>query len=81
MVTRWGMSDLIGPVAVRGENKISSWGEVIEKEYSEDLALKIDKEIISKLGSIAASNGGLRIVTGTLNSPSLNKALTVFKTK
>jgi MoCo/4Fe-4S cofactor protein with predicted Tat translocation signal len=42
---------------------------------------KLDTEITSKLNAIASSNGGIRIITGTTNSPSLAKALTVFKTK
>ena len=42
---------------------------------------KIDSDIISKLGSIAASNGAIRIITGTSNSPSFDKAISLFKTK
>jgi len=43
--------------------------------------LKIDNEIRSKLSAIASSNGGIRIVTGTSNSPSFDKAITLFKQK
>lgn len=42
---------------------------------------KLDMGIISKLGSIAAANGGIRIVTGTSNSPSFDKAVAAFKVK
>lgn len=42
---------------------------------------KIDSGIIARLNSIAAGNGGIRIVTGTGNSPSFERALSVFKTK
>jgi len=47
-----------------------------EKDWS-----KIDTDIIGKLNSIAASNAGIRIVTGTSNSPSFDRALGIFKTK
>ncbi|MFM9945427.1 MAG: TAT-variant-translocated molybdopterin oxidoreductase [Bacteroidia bacterium] len=47
-----------------------------EKDWS-----KLDLDIISKLGSIAASGAGIRIVTGSSNSPSFDKALANFKTK
>ncbi len=42
---------------------------------------KTDIDIISKLGSIAAANVGIRIITGTSNSPSFDKAISLFKTK
>ena len=44
MVTRWGMSDLIGPVAFTGGGR-TQFGEVVEKEYSENIATKIDTEV------------------------------------
>ena len=47
-----------------------------EKEWS-----KLDSEITSKLANIASSNGGIRIVIKTSNSPSFDKALVAFKTK
>jgi len=45
MVTRWGMSDIIGPVALGGEGGRTQWGEVIEKEYSETISTKVDAEV------------------------------------
>jgi len=45
MVTRWGMSDVIGPVALAGGDRRTQWGEVIEKEYSETIATKVDAEV------------------------------------
>lgn len=42
---------------------------------------KIDADIIAKLNTLAASNAGIRIVTGTSNSPSFDRALNIFKTK
>jgi cell division protease FtsH len=44
MVTRWGMSDVIGPVAL-AEGSKSPWSDHIEKEYSESLAETVDAEI------------------------------------
>jgi cell division protease FtsH len=46
MVTRWGMSDVIGPVALVGEGGRTQWGEVIEKEFSETVATKVDAEVL-----------------------------------
>jgi len=45
MVTRWGMSDLIGPVALVGEGGRPQWGIVEEKEYSEAVSTKVDSEV------------------------------------
>ncbi len=45
MVTRWGMSDVIGPVALVGDARRTQWGEVIEKEHSETVATKVDAEV------------------------------------
>jgi cell division protease FtsH len=45
MVTRWGMSDAIGPVALAGDARRTQWGEVIEKEHSETVATKVDAEV------------------------------------
>ncbi|MCC6722464.1 MAG: TAT-variant-translocated molybdopterin oxidoreductase [Bacteroidia bacterium] len=42
---------------------------------------KIDKKIISKLTSIAATFGAIRIVTSTNNSPSFAAAVNLFKQK
>jgi cell division protease FtsH len=45
MVTRWGMSDLIGPVALVGDGGSSHFGVPEEKEYSEAVGAKIDSEV------------------------------------
>ena len=47
MVTRFGMSDVIGPVHLAGTTR-SPWGEMGEKEYSETISTKVDAEV-SKL--------------------------------
>ncbi|HEV7702192.1 MAG TPA: ATP-dependent zinc metalloprotease FtsH [Candidatus Paceibacterota bacterium] len=44
MVTRWGMSDVIGPVNLGGSSR-TQYGEIVEKEYSEDVATKVDAEV------------------------------------
>ena len=45
MVTRWGMSDVIGPVALAGRESRSPYSEGVDKEYSETIATKVDAEI------------------------------------
>ncbi|HEY4503412.1 MAG TPA: cell division protein FtsH, partial [Candidatus Paceibacterota bacterium] len=45
MVTRWGMSDIIGPVALNGGGGRTPFGEEVAKEYSETVATKIDAEV------------------------------------
>ena len=45
MVTRWGMSDLIGPVALAEGGGRNQWGESAEKEFSDDIAQKVDAEV------------------------------------
>ncbi|MFZ3015927.1 MAG: ATP-dependent zinc metalloprotease FtsH [Minisyncoccia bacterium] len=45
MVTRFGMSDVIGPVALADGGGRHGWGEVSEKEYSETVSTKIDSEV------------------------------------
>ncbi|MBP6883677.1 MAG: ATP-dependent zinc metalloprotease FtsH [Candidatus Pacebacteria bacterium] len=46
MVTRWGMSDAIGPVALTGNGGRTVFGEEVNnKEYSETVATKIDAEV------------------------------------
>lgn len=44
MVTRWGMSDAIGPVTLGGSSR-TQYGEIAEKEYSEDISTKVDAEV------------------------------------
>ncbi len=46
MVTRWGMSDTIGPVALASSGGRTVFGEEVNnKEYSETVATKIDVEV------------------------------------
>ena len=47
MVTRWGMSDTIGPIALVGGGGRNpyGYGEEIEKEYSEAVSTKVDAEV------------------------------------
>ena len=60
---------LRGPKAGAGEaSKASDWET-------------IDKEIIAKLGEIAAKNGQIRIVSNTILSPSTKAAIEKFKAK
>lgn len=45
MVTKWGMSDTLGPVAYEGNGR-SMFGEGVEsREYSQDIERKIDEEV------------------------------------
>jgi cell division protease FtsH len=44
MVTRWGMSDVIGPITLGGSGR-TQYGEAIEKEYSENVSTKVDAEV------------------------------------
>ena len=46
MVTRWGMSDVVGPVAFASEGGKSQWGMSENKEYSETVASQIDAEVL-----------------------------------
>ena len=46
MVTRWGMSEVIGPVALADGGGRTQWGEGTDKEYSETVATKVDAEIL-----------------------------------
>ncbi len=45
MVTRWGMSEVIGPVALAENPGRGHYGEVPEKELSESVAAKVDAEV------------------------------------
>ncbi|MBK5215289.1 MAG: cell division protein FtsH, partial [Candidatus Pacebacteria bacterium] len=45
MVTRWGMSDVIGPVALAGKDGMNPYAESNNKEHSEHIATKVDEEI------------------------------------
>lgn len=47
MVTKWGMSDVLGPVAYDGNGR-SMFGEGVEsREYSEEMERRIDEEVAS----------------------------------
>ncbi len=45
MVTRWGMSDVIGPIALVDSGGRSQFGEIAEKEFSETVSTKVDAEV------------------------------------
>jgi cell division protease FtsH len=45
MVTRWGMSDVIGPIALVDSGGRPQFGEVVEKEFSETVSTKVDAEV------------------------------------
>ncbi len=46
MVTRWGMSDAIGPIALEGDDGRAMFGRgVNDKEYSEKVSAQIDEEV------------------------------------
>jgi cell division protease FtsH len=44
MVTRWGMSDVIGPIAL-GDGGKTIYGESTGREYSESISTKVDAEV------------------------------------
>ncbi|HEV7424040.1 MAG TPA: ATP-dependent zinc metalloprotease FtsH [Candidatus Paceibacterota bacterium] len=50
MVTRWGMSEVIGPIALVGNGGRSQYGESMEKEYSQVVADKVDAEVSRIIG-------------------------------
>jgi cell division protease FtsH len=45
MVTRWGMSDVIGPIALVDSGGRSQFGEIAEREFSETVSTKVDAEV------------------------------------
>jgi len=45
MVTRWGMSDVIGPVALADRGGATQFGEIREDQHSESTAMKVDAEV------------------------------------
>lgn len=45
MVTRFGMSEAIGPIAFKHEVASSPWGDIKNEPYSEAMAEKIDEEV------------------------------------
>ena len=50
MVTRWGMSDLIGPIALGSDAGKPMWGEIREEGYSEAVFTKVDSEVSRIIG-------------------------------
>lgn len=45
MVTRWGMSDVIGPIALVGAGGRMQLGEEVDREHSEEVSKKVDSEV------------------------------------
>jgi len=45
MVTRFGMSDVIGPVSLEATIGRTQFAEAVEREYSEAMSVKIDAEV------------------------------------
>ncbi|MDQ3076283.1 MAG: ATP-dependent zinc metalloprotease FtsH [bacterium] len=45
MVTRWGMSDILGPVALASGGGRSEWGESRDAAFSEAISTKVDAEV------------------------------------
>jgi cell division protease FtsH len=46
MVTRWGMSETIGPIALEGDGGRALFGAgVTDREYSEHISMKVDAEV------------------------------------
>ena len=45
MVTRWGMSDVIGPIALVDSGGRPQFGEISEREFSETVSTKVDAEV------------------------------------
>lgn len=50
MVTRFGMSDVIGPVALVGGGGRTMYGETLDREYSETISTKVDAEVSRLIG-------------------------------
>jgi cell division protease FtsH len=45
MVTRWGMSEVIGPIALVDSGGKTQYGEIIENQFSETVSTKVDAEV------------------------------------
>lgn len=73
MVTRWGMSDVIGPIALADSGGKLQYGEMPEKEFSETVATKVDAEVSRII------NDGLKTAQTVLNDH--KKAFTVIAHK
>ncbi|MBI3888527.1 ATP-dependent zinc metalloprotease FtsH [Candidatus Nomurabacteria bacterium] len=61
MVTRWGMSDVIGPIALVDSGGRPQFGEIVEKEFSETVSTKVDAEVSRII------QDGLKTAEGVLN--------------
>ena len=73
MVTRWGMSDTIGPIALVGAGGRTQFGEEVDREHSEEVAKKVDAEV-SKI-----MNNGIKSAQKVLTE--YRKALDTIATK
>jgi cell division protease FtsH len=45
MVTRWGMSEVIGPIALVDSGGKTQYGEMLENQFSETVSTKVDSEV------------------------------------
>jgi cell division protease FtsH len=61
MVTRFGMSELIGPIALVDSPGIPRYGDSSEKEFSEDVSARVDGEVSRII------NEGLKTAERVLN--------------
>ena len=73
MVTRWGMSDLIGPIALGNDGGKLNWGEERAEAYSEAVSTKVDAEVSRII------NDGILSAEKVLNEN--KKALTAIANK
>ncbi|MBP9711739.1 MAG: ATP-dependent zinc metalloprotease FtsH [Candidatus Pacebacteria bacterium] len=73
MVTRWGMSDLIGPIALKDAGGRTMYGEGADKNYSEAVSTKVDAEVSRII------NDGLKSAEKVLTE--YNKAFTAIAKK
>lgn len=60
MVTRFGMSEHLGPISFDDSGKMSR-GMLIDREYSEEMSAQVDKEVSKILGD--ARNSAEKIIT------------------
>ena len=73
MVTRWGMSDVIGPIALVDSPGQRQYGDPAEKEFSETVSTKVDAEVSRII------NDGLKTAEKVLNEH--KKAFTAIALK
>lgn len=92
MVTRWGMADSIGPIALVDDSGRAQYGASSDKDFSEEMAKKIDHEISNIInGSLSSAEKVLKeyknvldaianklIEVETLEQEEYEKILTVF---